>query len=167
MPTTISDSSTLIHLTAIGRLGLLKDYYESITVPTAVWREVVDDGEGRSGALEIEQAREDGWVEVVEPEDKAVLRLLKQVLHDGEAEVIALALEEQVDLIFLDESDARKVAQLYKLPKTGVIGLLIRARLDGKVSSLRQELDRLRHEGGFWIGEKLYQQALMAVGEGG
>ena len=70
-------------------------------------------------------------------------------------------------MIFLDESDARKVAQLYQLPKTGVIGLLIRARLDGKVSSLRQELDRLRHEGGFWIGEKLYQQALMAVGEGG
>ncbi|MBU1660858.1 MAG: DUF3368 domain-containing protein [Chloroflexi bacterium] len=51
----------------------------------------------------------------------------------------------------------------YKLPKTGVIGLLIRARLDGKVSSLWQELDRLRHEGGFWVGEKLYQQVLMAV----
>ena len=166
MPTIISDSSTLIHLTAIGRLGLLKDYYKNISVPPAVWREVVDDGEGRSGALEIEQAREDGWVEVVEPENKAVIRLLKQVLHDGEAEVIALALEEQVDLIFLDESDARKLAQLYQLPKTGVIGLLIRARLDGKVSSLRQELDRLRHEGGFWISDKLYQQALMAVGEG-
>ncbi|MBU1660857.1 MAG: hypothetical protein KKD28_05230 [Chloroflexi bacterium] len=114
MPTTISDSSTLIHLTAIGRLGLLKDYYKSITVPTAVWREVVEDGEGRSGALEIEQAIEDGWIEVIEPEDKAVLRLLKQELHDGEAEVIALALEEQADLIFLDESDARKVAQLYQ-----------------------------------------------------
>jgi hypothetical protein len=53
----------------------------------------------------------------------------------------------------------------YGLRKTGVVGILIRARLDGKVTSLRQELDRLRLDAGFWITEDLYRQALEAVGE--
>jgi len=37
----ICDSSTLIHLSAIGRLHLLKDFYGRLTLPSAVWREVV------------------------------------------------------------------------------------------------------------------------------
>lgn len=167
MPRVICDSSTLIHLTAIGRLGLLEDFYERVTIPIAVWHEVVDEGKGRSGALEIEQAQRDGWIEVLEPKDKVLLRLLKQELHDGEAEVIALALEERAEIILLDESDARKVAELFHLRKTGIIGLLIRAKLKGLVVSLRQELDRLQDEGGFWIDNELYQQALRAAGEGG
>lgn len=45
MPTVISDSSTLIHLTAIGKLDLLRKFYNKIILPTAVWREVVIEGE--------------------------------------------------------------------------------------------------------------------------
>jgi len=38
-----SDSSTLIHLAAIGRLPLLREFYEKIIIPPAVWREVVEE----------------------------------------------------------------------------------------------------------------------------
>ena len=55
---------------------------------------------------------------------------------------------------------------MYELPKTGVIGILIRAKLEGKVISLREELDRLRGESGFWIGDEIYWRALNAVTEG-
>jgi predicted nucleic acid-binding protein len=68
-------------------------------------------------------------------------------------------------LVLLDESEARRIAGVFDLPKTGAVGILIRARLEGKVPDLRSELDRLRNEGGFWIEEKLYQKALEAVGE--
>jgi len=97
-------------------------------VPTAVWREVVVEGENRSGAVEVQQAHDNGWIEILEPSDQTLLRLLKQDLHEGEAEVIALALELQADLVLLDETEARKVAELYQLQKTGVVGLLIRAK---------------------------------------
>ena len=46
-----------------------------------------------------------------------------------------------------------------------MIGLLIRAKLERKMDSLREELDRLRNEAGFWLGEDVYQQALHEVGE--
>jgi len=41
----VSNSSTLIHLSAIGRLVLLKDFYGQIIIPPAVWKEVVEEGE--------------------------------------------------------------------------------------------------------------------------
>ncbi|MBI2875643.1 MAG: DUF3368 domain-containing protein [Candidatus Tectomicrobia bacterium] len=165
MPWVISDSSTLIHLAAIDRLALLKDFYGKITLPPAVWREVIEEGKGKAGAVEIEKARQTGWIEVVSPEGGPLLHLLRRDLDEGEAEVIALALGQQADLVLLDESEARRIAELYGLPKTGLIGILIRAKREGKVHSLQIELDKLRYQAGFWIEEGLYHQALHAVGE--
>jgi len=97
-------------------------------VPTAVWREVVVEGENRPVRWKFNRRIDNGWIEILEPSDQTLLRLLKQDLHEGEAEVIALALELQADLVLLDETEARKVAELYQLQKTGVVGLLIRAK---------------------------------------
>ena len=160
----VSDTSTLIHLAGIGRLDLLRELYEHITIPPSVWREVVEQGEGRAGAVEVE--RQGGWIGVETPMDTALLRLLKRDLDDGESGVIALAFERQASLVLLDESDARRTADLYGLSKTGVIGLLIRARQEGYIDSLKAELDRLLEQGGFWIEKGLYERALDAVGEG-
>lgn len=165
MPLVISDSSTLIHLAAIGRLALLREFYEKITIASAVWREVVAEGKGRAGAVQVEKARQAGWIEVVSPEDRSLLHLLKRDLDEGEAEVIALAVSQQADLVLLDESEARRIAELYGLFKTGVVGILIRAKREGKVRSLRAELDKIRLQAGFWIEDGLYHQALPAVGE--
>jgi hypothetical protein len=164
MPTVISDSSTLIHLTAIGKLDLLRTFYNKIILPTAVWREVVIEGGNHPGARAVQQAHERGWVEILEPSNQTLLRLLKQDLHEGEAETIALALELDADLVLLDETEARQVATLYQLQKTGIIGLLIRAKMQDHIPSLRQELKRLR-ESGFWIDDSLLRQSLESVGE--
>jgi len=91
--------------------------------------------------------------------------LLERELHRGEAEAIALAVERHPEIIFLDKLEARRVADVYGLRKTGVIGVLIRAKIEGKVVSLRKELDRLRSQAGFWIGDEIYWRALKAVAE--
>jgi len=163
----ISDSSTLIHLSAIGWLDLLQAFFQRVTIPPAVWREVVELGGGRAGADQVAQARQAGWIGVTEPTDTALLRLLKRDLDDGEAEAIALCLELGAELLLVDETDARQIAELYELPKTGTIGLLIRARREGIIDLLRPELDRLLQQGNFWISEPLYHRALEAVGETG
>lgn len=164
MPKVISDSSTLIHLASIEKLDLLREFYDIVTISAAVWREVVIEGEKHPGAVEVQQAYQDNWIEVLELEDQTLLRLLKQDLHEGEAETIALALELEADLVLLDETEARKAAELYQLQKTGVVGLLIRGKLEGIITSLQQALDQLR-EGGFWIHDDLYERALKTVGE--
>jgi predicted nucleic acid-binding protein len=55
MALVISDASTLIHLANIGRVGLLRDFFGRIVIPPAVWKEVVELGEGRLGAKEERQ----------------------------------------------------------------------------------------------------------------
>jgi len=165
MPVAISDSSTLINLAAIGRLSLLREFYEKIIVPQAVWEEVVIEGRGRPGAIEVEAARDAGWIEVATPQDSNLVSLLQRDLDQGEAEAIALAVERKVSIVLLDESEARRMAEIYGLAKTGVIGILLRAKLEGKIRSLKEELDRLRQEAGFWIAEDLYHQVLQEVEE--
>lgn len=165
MPEAISDSSTLIHLAGIGRLELLKEFYGKILITPAVWKEVVVEGQSRAGASEVNEANNAGWIEVIAPTNESVVRLLGRELHKGEAETIALAIERHPEVAFLDELEARRVANVYGLRKTGVIGILIRAKLDGRIVSLREELDKLRTEAGFWIGEPLYRRALQSVAE--
>ncbi|MDD4163449.1 MAG: DUF3368 domain-containing protein [Methanothrix sp.] len=90
---------------------------------------------------------------------------MQKDLHKGESETIALAIQLTADVVFLDESEARRTARVYGLNITGVIGILIRARREGRISSLREELGRLRNEAGFWIGEDVCKKALHASGE--
>jgi hypothetical protein len=53
MPSVISNSSPLISLSAIQRLDLLRDFFGAVVVPPAVWREVVEEGQGRAGAADF------------------------------------------------------------------------------------------------------------------
>jgi len=91
-----------------------------------------------------------------------ILYTSPQELHAGEAESIVLALEVRPDVLLLDEAEARRIAGLYDLPVTGIIGLLIEAKREGQLSSLREEMDRLREQGNFWIHDTLYRRALEA-----
>lgn len=109
MPGAITDASTLIHLAGIGHLELLKEFHEKVIIPPAVWREVVTEGNDRPGSHEVRAARQSGWLEVVPPQNRALVELLKQELDEGEAETIALAVEQQAEVLFLDEADARRV----------------------------------------------------------
>jgi predicted nucleic acid-binding protein len=165
MPEVVCDSSTLIHLARINRIILLRDFHGKIILSPAVWKEVVDEGQGRPGSSELKVARDSGWIEVIAPENKPLIQMLERELHKGESETIALAAEMYADLVFLDESDARTAARILGLKISGVIGILIKARLVGKIPSLRDELDRLREDAGFWIGDDLYHRVLKAAGE--
>jgi len=165
MPTAIADSSTLIHLAGIDKLDLLKRFHKGITIPSAVWREVVEQGKNRPGSEAVKRARQAGWIEVVTPNNQDLVKALGQELDQGEAETIALAVERQAEIVFLDESEARHVAGLYNLEVTGAIGVLIRAKRAECIPSLKPELDRLQAETGFWIHPRLYREALRAVDE--
>lgn len=143
----------------------MKGFYEKIIITPAVWKEVVEEGGTRPGAFEVKEACSSGWIEIMAPANKSVVQLLERELHKGEAETIALAIEQHPGVVFLDESEARRVANLYGLHITGTIGFLIRAKFDGKIVSLREELNKLRNEAGFWINDELYHQALTLVEE--
>ena len=90
---------------------------------------------------------------------------MRKDLHEGESENIALAVEKEPEVVFFDEREARRIARVYGLNITGVIGILIRAKREEMIPSLREELDRLRDKAGFWIGEDVYIEALRSSKE--
>jgi predicted nucleic acid-binding protein len=95
MPDAVSDSSPLIHLAKIEALELISRLYSRILIPPAVWQEVVEESDGRPGALEVRRAVAAGWMLKQAAENKALVIALRQTLDNGEAEAIALATELQ------------------------------------------------------------------------
>ena len=157
----VSNSSPLIHLGKIDLLDLLAEQFHEILIPRAVWQEVVEEGRDEPDAKAIAAA---SWIKVQEVIFSPLLATLQSILDKGETETIALAIEVKADLILLDESDARRVAELYDLPKTGLIGVLIKAKQQGIIQSLEDCLDRLRSTG-FHLSTKVYNEVLDVVDE--
>jgi len=164
MPT-VADSSIIIHLAAVGRVDLLQQLHGLLTVPPAVWDEVVVQGEGRPGEQELRKAVSEGWVTVVPPSPSVVLPTLGAPLHPGEMEAIRLAASAEGSLLLMDEAAGRATATSMGIQVMGIVGVLVRAKQSGLLSELKPTLQQLQNPGGFRLSASLFQHALALVGE--
>lgn len=158
----ISNSSPLMNLAIIGQLELVQKLFGRITVPQEVWHELTIAGKGKPGSAVLARAN---WINFEELKERTLYTLLKKDLDDGEAAAIALAVEKHADLILLDESDARNVADVYGIPKIGIIGILTRAKKIGLIQHVHPLLDALKLQANFWIQRHLYEAILKDAGE--
>jgi len=155
------NSSPIIHLAKIGKLSLLREYFNTIMVPKSVFKECVAEGKDRK---EVEAIKKAEWIRVAEVQDKKLVKLLRSSLDDGESDAIVLSLESGADLILPDDFGAREKARIYRLTVTGTLGVLLRAKKDRKISSLKENIIKLR-ESGFWVSDFVEERLLEASGE--
>ncbi len=159
----VTNSSVLIALSSIGQLELINQRFpDGVLLPKAVWKEVVETGVGRPGA---EQVAKTSWLTIRLVTNTILVASLRLELDEGESEAIALFLEEPVQAILIDEKSARKVAKRLNLPTLGTVGILIWAKQQGLISSLKKQLDILQTVGQFHLSYSVYQEALKKVGE--
>ena len=158
----VSNSTPLIHLAKIGRLELLREFFGEVLIPEAVYRECVIEGKGSEDAKLIENAV---WIRVERIRDERLKRSLMIELDEGESEAIVLAIEKGAGILLMDDYDGREIARALGLKTTGTIGILLRAKFEGKIESIKDELDKLK-ETGFWLSEELYERILEEAGEG-
>ena len=110
----VANSSVLIHLSRIGRLDVLRKIFGEIQVPEAVYRECVVEGQNRPGAREIASAE---WIRVEKLSDITLKKAFMLSLDEGEAEVVALAIERravdrgQASLRFSRQCCAKRLAR--------------------------------------------------------
>ncbi|MBC6424446.1 MAG: DUF3368 domain-containing protein [Hormoscilla sp. SP5CHS1] len=143
----VTDSTSLIGLERIGRLDILPGLFEPILVPPAVQQEF---------GISLP------WLQIVTP-DIGIATSLKIVVDDGEAEAIALAYQQGLQII-LDDQQARKVARNMGISIIGTIGVLVKAKQAELISALKPLLDRLEMNG-FYMTSALKAEALKVVGE--
>jgi predicted nucleic acid-binding protein len=103
---TVSNSSPLIALAAIGRLESLRALFHAITIPTAVAAEI---------ATSI-STRPD-WVQIWPLAGSLAPSILGR-LGRGEREALGLALELGPEHLVVDDMPARRVAQRHDVGKT-------------------------------------------------
>lgn len=164
MPAVVVDSSVLITLAAGEQFQLLRDFYSSIHIPPEVWNETTATAKG-FGVQEVRQARADGWLVVQSPQDVAKVSSLPFNLQPGEIEALALALELPGAMILVDDAQGRKAAAALGIAYTGTLGVLLRAKAEGKISALRPVLRLLAARTTFWLSPAVESAALAQAGE--
>ena len=151
----IFNSSPLINLSKIKSLDLIEKIYEQVIIPEAVNEEVVISGKSKENVEKIVKLIEKEILEVVKVKNRSLVKSFQMNLDYGESEVLALAIDMDASLIIIDEKEARQVAEIYNLNKTGFIGILIKAEKLGLIDSAIGLID-LAIEKGFRINNNLY-----------
>lgn len=109
----VSDSTTLIVLSKIGRFDLLCNIWERVFVPQEVWEEV-----------NAKPFVSHPVIEIVEAPCDDTHQALSLILDAGESAAIALAHREALMLI-IDEKKGRKWAKNIGVRVIGLIGILL------------------------------------------
>ena len=104
------------------------------------------------------------WIDVLEVKDPFKQQLLELQIDKGESSAIALALEIPGSTVILDDFKARKIAIKLGIQVTGTLGVVIRARQKGIISSIKPILGKLKQTN-FRLSTELESEALMMAGE--
>jgi len=160
----VSNTSPILNLAIIGQLSLLHEQFGEIWIPAAVLEELRVD-QDLPGSQAVREALEAGWLRVEEVENRTLVQVLRRDLDGGEAEAIVLALQTEAERVLLDEREGRRTAKSLGLNVTGVLGVLLRARRESKLSSLQRAMEALQKQAGFRIGTELYSDMLSQDGE--
>jgi uncharacterized protein len=135
----ICDTSPIQYLHQTGFLHLLAELYARVYIPPAV----VDELErNRSIGVDLPDVRAVPWLTIQAPEglDKV---LAAADLGAGEKEVLALGMQVPGAVLVLDERLGRLHAEALKLTFTGTMGILLRAKVEGRIPRIEPLLEHL------------------------
>ena len=122
----VSDTTPIISLIKTKQLELLKNLFNEIIIPKAVFTELVSNN---VFATEAETVRNCPYIRIKDVTEKRSVSILQEAtgLDAGESEAIIMAEELGADLLLVDERKGRRVARQMGLPITGTLGILLQA----------------------------------------
>jgi predicted nucleic acid-binding protein len=157
---TISNTSPLLYLHLVKKLDLLRRLYGTVLFPPAVEAEL---GAGAERGVDVPRLSLYPWLSKAPLASDASIPLVTD-LGRGEAEAIALGLENPGSRLILDDILARRIAQLHKLQFTGTVGIMVKAKQAGLLVAVSPVLSQLR-EAGLWLSDTLVAEVLRQAGE--
>ena len=160
----VSNTSPVFNLACIERLILLHQQFGEVWIPPAVDAEL-DRIPKDAIRITVNEAKRAAWLKVRVAVNTPLIRSLSVDLHKGEAEAIALGLEMNAERLLIDERDGRLMARQLGLSVTGVLGVLLRAKHDGHIASVKPEIEALRAKANFFIDATLEARILSTAGE--
>lgn len=146
----VSDTSCLILLEKIGELDLLHKVFGEILIT----QEVADEY-----GLNLPD-----WIFVQNPADKNYQKILETSVDKGEASAIALAVELVDCLLIIDDLKGRNLADALGIKITGTLGVILEAKISGKISSVKPLLAKIKQTD-FHFSKELEKKILAKANE--
>ncbi|QKJ29743.1 DUF3368 domain-containing protein [Mucilaginibacter mali] len=146
----VTDSSCFILFDKINALNILNDLFGIVLTTPEVAAEY--------GSPLPE------WVIIQKVDDFNLQQKFYQHVDKGEASAIALACEVHPDFLILDDLEARKFAAKLGLPVKGSAGVLVQAKQNGIIATVKPYLD-LMQQTNFRIASSVIETVLKEAGE--
>ncbi len=154
----VSNATPIISLSSVGKLNILKELFQTIIIPEAVYNEIK--AKDSYGCSEVE-------ADFIQPEAiKGIIYrdfLLNQI-DLGEAETIILAKEINANSVIIDDNIAYKVAVNSGLNVIRTLSVLLRAKEKGIISEIKPLLDEMISKGR-WYSKRVYNDFLQRINE--
>ncbi len=157
----VPDTSLLLYLGRIEKVDVLPILYKEIYVPEKVVQEL---DAGRLLRGDTIDPRTLDRVKVVSVSQEEIDALPSNQLGIGEQSVITYVKIHAGYVAGLDDRLARLFGEQLGIKIVGMIGVLLKAKRAGLISSLGAVLESARTQG-FRMSEELYQEALLLAGE--
>ena len=164
-------------LAKLGVLSKLCSVYPTLTISETVYHEVVTSGSalGAKDAAEVDKFCRSKQI-VIFPSNviKEVSLDRLSELHQGEIETIKIALQLSADYVFVDDFDARQVAEENLQKKSaattikGTLGILVELYQKKLISNpqLKEYLEEIKRRRDIWISSRLCQRLIEALENG-
>ena len=139
----------------------MNEFYTRTLIPPCVARELEL---GRAIGIDLPDFGALPWVKIQAPEGLDKVPTAAD-LGAGEKEVLALGLQVPNAVVILDDQLGRFYAEALKLTFTGTLGVLSRAKVEGRISQIGpvlEQLDQLK----FRLSARTRAAVLKLAGEG-
>jgi len=155
---TVCNATPIISLSSIGKLNILKELFEEIIIPEAVYKEIKS--KDRYGYKEVES----DFIKVNHIKGKIYCELLLNQVELGEAESIILAKEIKADILIIDDNIAYKIAANSGLNVIRTLSILLKAKEKGVIKEVKPLLDEMISKGR-WYSKRVYMDFLKRINE--
>jgi uncharacterized protein len=158
----VADTSVILNLCRVQHEHLLQQLFKRVLIPVEVADEFT--------RLTKIQKRFSGltlpaWIEISSAPQTFPPEVLQAQLDIGESAAIALCLNQKADVLLIDEKIGREIAVGLGIRIVGIAGVLVDAKNEKLISSVKILLDRLESEANFWISSDLRLRVLQLAGE--
>jgi predicted nucleic acid-binding protein len=136
-----SNTTPIIALSSIQRLDLLPRLFDRVHLVS----EVIDECEA-GGPIAVPALRETPWVQLVTSTPVSHPSILLE-LDKGEKHTLDMAIKLNADWVIIDEKIGRNMAEYLGLRVTGTLGVLLKAKQQGLISSFRACVQDMQTQG--------------------
>jgi len=159
----VKDTMVLIHLAKITLLRKSCEYFTDVKIPTAVHNEIiVGKAKGYADTNIILELIKEKRVKVSNVRNKVMLKKIAEFnIRGGEAEAVALYLDENAGFLASDDDNVRKKSTLLEIKMIGTPSIILKLRKEKIITKEKFEnsLNELRKIG--WFSNAVIDKVLL------